>query len=288
MPSYRSRWPVYAHEWDGMTLKTGQLSEITATARRLVAAKARYQAVEKVTGVPWYWIACVHERESSQDWKASLAQGDPWNRVSTHVPRGRGPFTSWEAAAVDALQLDGVSDVKDWTLEKLFYYWELYNGWGYYNHGIPSPYVWGATSVQRPGKYVADGVWSSTAVDKQLGCAALLRGMMKLDPTIKPVRETEGDTPPSLTGPKWVQASLNKIMAIKPPLVVDGDLGPLTRAALIQFQLEHGLVGDGKVGDLTLAALDAALAQVAPKAASVKVVPANTTGKSWWRRLLGL
>src|SRR6266852_6535688 len=69
-------------------------------AGRLVASKARYQSVA-VTGVPWAVIAVIHERESSQSWKASLAQGDPWNRRSVHVPRGRGPFTSWEAAACD-------------------------------------------------------------------------------------------------------------------------------------------------------------------------------------------
>jgi lysozyme family protein len=34
----------------------------------------------------------IHEREASQSWKANLAQGDPWNAVSIHIPRGRGPF----------------------------------------------------------------------------------------------------------------------------------------------------------------------------------------------------
>src|SRR4051794_27772412 len=77
----------------------------SAVARRLVAAntKSRYQTVAAKIGVPWPVIAVIHERESSQNWAASLAQGDPWNRVSVHVPAGRGPFRSWEDAAVDAL-----------------------------------------------------------------------------------------------------------------------------------------------------------------------------------------
>jgi len=77
----------------------------TSVAKRLAApeAKGRYQAVSAKTGVPWPFIAVAHERESSQDWTGSLAQGDPWNRASTHVPAGRGPFKSWEEAAVDAL-----------------------------------------------------------------------------------------------------------------------------------------------------------------------------------------
>jgi lysozyme family protein len=189
-PTYGSRWPTYAKQWDALVLVAARTKEIQTTAKNIVAAKDRYAAVEKVTGVPWYWIGPTHVRESGQDWKASLAQGDRWDRVSVHVPAGRGPFASWEAAAIDALQLDGLTRVIDWRLEKLLYYWELYNGWGYYAHGVPSPYVWGATNAQKPGKYVRDGVWSSTTMDVQLGCAAMLRAIMDLDATVKPVRET--------------------------------------------------------------------------------------------------
>jgi lysozyme family protein len=64
--------------------------------------KARYVAVSDKTGVPWFVIAVIHEREASQSWRANLAQGDPWNRVSVHVPKGRGPFKSWEDAIVAA------------------------------------------------------------------------------------------------------------------------------------------------------------------------------------------
>jgi lysozyme family protein len=261
-----------------MSLKSARLATINSTAKRLIAAKARYQTVEAKTGVPWYWIAATHEREASQSWSASLAQGDPWNKKSTHVPRGRGPFPSWEAAAIDALQLDGLTRVKDWRLEKLFYYWELYNGWGYYNHGIPSPYVWGATSVQKPGKYVADGVWSFTTVDQQLGTAAMLKAMMQLDPTINPRRESsdvdvEPVPPPQRrTGTWWIQDSLNKITGLK--LAVDGDYGPATVVAVKQFQAKYGLVVDGKVGDKTSAAIDAELAKLsAPVVAAAAVTP---------------
>lgn len=187
-PSYGSRWPTYAQQWDHANQT--RHSEAMSIATKIFANKARYQAVEAKTGVPWYWIGPTHSRESDLDWHASLAQGDPWNRVSTHVPAGRGPFASWEAAAMDALHLDGLDKVQDWRLEKLIYYWEVFNGWGYYAHGVPSPYVWSGTSIQHPGKYVSDGVWSSTAIDSQLGTVAILKCLMELDPTIKPQRET--------------------------------------------------------------------------------------------------
>jgi lysozyme family protein len=207
VPSYGSRWSTYAKQWDAMTILPARLSEVRQTAKRLTDAKPRYQAVEKATGVPWYMIAAIHERESSQSWKASLAQGDPWDRVSTHVPRGRGPFKSWEAAAIDALALDGLTKVIDWRLEKIFYYLELYNGWGYHAHGVPSPYLFGATNIQKPGKYVADEVWSASAVDEQVGCAALIKVMMDLDASIEPIRE-EGDKSPIAVGEKPTAAPM--------------------------------------------------------------------------------
>jgi lysozyme family protein len=239
-PSYGSRWPTYAKQWDAMTILPARLSEVRQVAKRLADAKPRYQAVEKATGVPWYMIAAIHERESSQSWKASLAQGDPWDRVSTHVPRGRGPFRSWEAAAIDALALDGLTKVIDWRLEKILYYLELYNGWGYHAHGVPSPYLFGATNIQKPGKYVADGVWSASAVDKQIGCAALIKAMMDLDASIQPTRE-EGDQPaaklaPVSTAPSRVPAeraarepgpSAATVAATPGPAPVKGWLGSL-------------------------------------------------------------
>jgi lysozyme family protein len=117
--------------------------DFSAVARRLTApsAKAQYQAVEKLTGVPWYFIAIVHEREASQNWAGSLAQGDPWNKVSVHVPAGRGPFVSWQAAAVDALDNcpPHAGRNTDWSIGGLLTMAEEYNGLGYASKGVPSP-----------------------------------------------------------------------------------------------------------------------------------------------------
>ena len=198
-PIYGTRWPQLAKWWDGAAI-TNQ-GEVAGVAKRLVAAKARYQSVEASTGVPWWLIAGIHEREASQDWNTQLAQGDPLHKVSTNEPRGMGPFDTWEEGAIAALKHDGLNSVTGWTLEKALQWQEKYNGWGYFYRGIPSPYVWGATSVQRPGKYVSDGVWSSAQMDHQIGCAAMLKGMMALDPSIKPVRESDGAGVPGVVIP---------------------------------------------------------------------------------------
>lgn len=157
-----------------------------ALAQQLVAAKPRYKAVEARTGVPWFVIAVIHMRESSQNWGRSLAQGDPWNRVSVHVPAGRGPFKSWEDAAIDALVNchPFLARKKDWSLGATLVNLELYNGVGYANMGKPSPYLWAGTNQYVSGKYVADGKYDPSHVDKQPGCAALILAMMVLDPTI--------------------------------------------------------------------------------------------------------
>jgi len=158
-----------------------------SAAERLLAAKSRYQAVEAKTGVPWFVIAVIHQRESSQSWLASLAQGDPWNKVSTHVPKERGPFKSWEDAAIDALVncAPYAARNKDWSVGGTLLMIEQYNGLGYASKGVPSPYLWAGTDQYVSGKYVRDGVYDTTAVDKQLGCAGLIKALMALDPSIK-------------------------------------------------------------------------------------------------------
>jgi hypothetical protein len=59
---------------------------------------------------------------------------------------------------------------------------------------------------------------------------------------------------------KWLQTALNVIGA-NPPLEVDGEYGPNTKDAVLQFQKTHGLVADGWAGDLTHAALQLALSK---------------------------
>lgn len=155
-------------------------------AKRLVDAKDRYKVVSDKTGVPWFIIAVIHERESSQRWDRSLAQGDPWDRVSTHVPKGRGPFSSWEEAAIDALVNCAPHAAKwgDWSSGGALTLLEEYNGLGYAYKGLPSPYIWSGTDQYQHGKYVADGIFDANAVDHQLGCAGLIMTMMELDTSI--------------------------------------------------------------------------------------------------------
>lgn len=177
--------------------------ELKSVAKSLVAAKARYQAVSAKSGVPWFVIAVIHQRESSQDFSRSLAQGDPWNKVSVHVPKGRGPFKSWEDAAIDALSVcpPYASKWKDWSPAGTMTLLEQYNGLGYANRGLPSPYVWSGTDQYTKGKYVADGKFDPSVVDKQLGCAGMILAMQALDPSIRFDGQASPMPPPDIQKP---------------------------------------------------------------------------------------
>jgi lysozyme family protein len=160
--------------------------DFTNTSNELISHKDRYQAVADRTGVPWFVIAVIHEREASQNWNTQLAQGDPLHRVSHDTPRGRGPFDTWEDGAYDALVncAPHASRWKDWSAGGAMTLLEEYNGLGYANRGLPSPYVWAGTDQYERGKYIADGKFDPYAVDKQPGCAGLIKTMQQIDPTI--------------------------------------------------------------------------------------------------------
>lgn len=186
---YAAKWPQYKAEWDRMVINNPRVAEFQHLAQFAIDHKQTYLDVEKATGVKWYHIAVLHRRESDANFNTYLGNGDPLSRPTIHVPRGRGPFSSFLAGAIDALRLDGLSSVQDWRLEKILYYCEIFNGSGYNNMGIPSPYIWGGTNIQVAGKYVADGVYNSHVWDPQPGCAPILAMIAKLDSSVQFTRE---------------------------------------------------------------------------------------------------
>lgn len=180
--SFESMAAGYRNLWNGMHVTRPR--DAKAAARAIIADSAAYRAVEKKTGVPWFWIACVHTRESGRDFGGVLHNGERiigTGRKTKLVPAGRGPFDSWDAAAADALRYKGLDDIGDWSLERCLYEFERYNGFGYVARGVNSPYVWAGTSLQQRGKYVADGAFDASHWDTQLGCAAILKSIAALD-----------------------------------------------------------------------------------------------------------
>jgi lysozyme family protein len=75
-------------------------------------------------------------------------------RKTRLVPRGLGPFSTWHEAALDALKREGLTGRSNWTPGAMLAALEPFNGYGYRNKGLRSPYIWASTNHQQPGKYV--------------------------------------------------------------------------------------------------------------------------------------
>lgn len=168
--------------WDRMRIPTAKAPLFKAVADRLLFNKPRYEAVSKALEskgytIPWEFIAVTHQRESSGNFNTYLGNGQPLNKKTTIVPKGRGPFSSWEEGAIDAL-LNAppyAAKNKDWSIGGMLAKLEEYNGLGYASKGVPSPYLWAGSDQYIAGKYVADHVYDANHVDTQLGCAGLLK-----------------------------------------------------------------------------------------------------------------
>jgi lysozyme family protein len=242
--------------------------EIEAVAHKLLGFVhvGRYTQVSIETGVPVVWMATSFEREASSDFSRSPAQGDHWNAVSIHVPRGRGPFPSWAAAAKDAYHIDGLDQIGagNWTAARACYEGEVFNGFGYRAHGVHSPYLWAGSNNYVSGKYVADGVWDAHHVDTQLGIVPVMLRMIALEPSLDfampapplPAPIGVGGDETGARDTKWIQHALNTLQIDGTPLVEDGNYGRHTRAVVVEYQTRHGLTPDGLAGPLTIAQLE--------------------------------
>lgn len=186
-------------------------TQINAQAAKIAQNRFRYEAVARDTGVPWDVIGVIHYRESSGDFKGVLHNGQKiigTGKKTTLVPKGRGPFSTWEEAAIDALvnAPPYAARNKDWSIGGTLDILERYNGLGYRNKGLPSPYLWAGTDQYTKGKYVADGKYDPNHVDQQLGVAPILMKLREAKPVIQPAPmpidlPDDHDTPPDLHKP---------------------------------------------------------------------------------------
>jgi lysozyme family protein len=165
-----------------MVYDPGKEAQIAEHAKIILKGLDRYNALEKQTGVPSELIGCIHMMEATCNFKAYLGNGEQiigTGRKSKLVPKGRGPFKTFEAGALDALNLLGLLDIKNWSLGLVLQYAEKFNGLGYllYHPEDNSPYIWACTNMNDgKGKYVKDGKYDKHApTDEQVGVAAMFK-----------------------------------------------------------------------------------------------------------------
>jgi lysozyme family protein len=186
--TFAARRKEYDVLWAGISLRKETEREVIATARQIVENKRRYEIISEATGVPWFVIGIIHSLECSLSFAKHLHNGDLMADKSgrplktENVPAGRGPFLTWDESAIDAIKYDKLDKETDWSVARIAWHFERFNGMGYANKGLPSPYLWSFTTAYESGKFVADGVYSPVAVSKQAGAMAILKALTKVDP----------------------------------------------------------------------------------------------------------
>lgn len=251
----------YEQLFNSCLITSIRFNEVNTLVKTLYEHRDQYQGVGEKMGIPWGFIAVVHNMESSQNFKKHLHNGDPLNARTVNVPAGRPlgqpPFT-WETSAVDALSLRKLGARTDWTLPGTLYELELYNGIGYrlYHPHVLTPYLWSFSNHYQSGKYVSDGTWSDSAKSAQCGAAVLLRRMAEngyIDfvdqpspaaqdgPIIVNYSATRPDSPEAVAKAENLQRWLNTFPGVF--VKVDGSPGDRTSAAYFKVT-GHYLPGD--------------------------------------------
>ena len=255
---------------------------VNATAIKLLnyVDQGYYQSVSEEDGIPQVWMATSFERESSSNFHTSPAQGDPLWEKSIHVPRGLGPYIdhtdinplhwvqAWARAAKDAYHIDRLDTVgaANWSWERACFEGELFNGFGYRQFGVNTPYLWACTSHYTVGKYGSDGHFNRSMHDTQIGIVPVMFRMVSLRPSLSLSNAFPSSSPTpmpqaapvALKDARALQIALNTL-GTDPPLVVDDSYGRMTRRAVSSFQQAHGLDVDGIAGAETWLAINKAL-----------------------------
>lgn len=170
----------YAEIIPTLKINENKIIEVKLLVEKFHKTRERYEAVSSLTGVPSDVLFALHYRESSLNFKGVLHNGERilGTGLKTRlVPKGRGPFESWEEAAIDAMEIEKGKFPLVWDMNGKLQFCEAYNGLGYKKKGMPSPYVLSWTNGYIKGKYVADGKYDANFVDQQCGTAAILLGI---------------------------------------------------------------------------------------------------------------
>lgn len=175
-----------AARWKAASVNPRSTMALDVAVKLYQRNQTRYEVIQRMrtNGVPAPILFCLHYRESDNDFHAHAHEGSPLTHRTRDEPKGRLPSPeppyTFEQSAFDAYYvcerppLDRINwgDMQA-ALDKM----ESFNGFGYRALGVAAPYLWSGTSIYHGGKYVRDGVFSRTALDQQMGCAAILKRM---------------------------------------------------------------------------------------------------------------
>jgi lysozyme family protein len=165
--------PWYRQAWKEIKFRPGYEAKIEKSGKLILAGRSRYEDVAGIvygTSDVWWVDGIIHFMEASCDFKGVLHNGQKiigTGKKTTIVPKGRGPFNTWEESAVDALKHSSLGLITDFEIGNVFYSAERFNGTGYIvgkAKADVSPYVWGLSNMNDgTGKYTSDGKYDPKA-----------------------------------------------------------------------------------------------------------------------------
>lgn len=180
-PKFENVKADYEALFASCTIPAAQAGTVAWHRQMLLRGKSRYQEAEARTGTPWWFIGIIHGMEASFNFQGHLHNGDPLTKRTVQVPKNRppqwGPPNDWLASAIDALEYEKFVGLSDWSIARVLYRWETYNGWGYRSKALNTPYLWSFSNHHTKGKFVRDGVFDPNAVSKQCGAAVMLKAL---------------------------------------------------------------------------------------------------------------
>ncbi len=248
MPKFSDIAAEYEALWDTAVVRTEKAAEVAKAAQSLRGLKPKYDEVSVATTVPWYVVGMIHSLEAGFDLNSHLHNGDSLAAVTHQVPKGHPrngspPFT-WTASAIDALLLKGLQKVgKDaWSVERIAYELERYNGFGYRDHhpSVKSPYLWSLTNQYTKGKYVGDHQFDPNEPSKQVGAMAILKQLVADNVVSLTMQDGVPPPPPPLPRVIMERAPISCLLwpmlrPARPIRLCRVPVTPLVRSRLLQM-----------------------------------------------------
>jgi lysozyme family protein len=268
----------YKNAYERLTIRDDWSARVASATEIFLrdGAKRRYDAVAAETGVPWWVVGLLHLMEASQNFSRHLHNGDPLSARTVNVPAGRPldwhPGMTWEESAADALvNVKHLDQVEDWSIGAFLERAEGWNGFGYRNRGIWTPFLWSGTTYYERGKFTRDGVFDPDFVSKQVGIAPMIAQLVNVGFLSLPARGDVNVRPASaLTAPRALPVDLGRFPHAEDELAfsmatgktVEPGMGRGRRASagnkmkvrrVQEWCVLHGFVTacDGEYGDAT-------------------------------------
>lgn len=189
----------YQRLWDRARLSAWAEERRGRVLQKWEANRREYEAVRLA---PALWIFAIHMMEAGGNLQRQILNGQYWKNPTTIVPVGRGPWNSWRASALAALQ--GYRNARRWSIPDMLRRAENWNGMGYAMRGLDSPYLVSGCDIDgdgrderhQVGKYTSDGWYDPAAVSQQVGVIAILKLVQAQDPqAFSPVAVRSGAPP---------------------------------------------------------------------------------------------